>query len=133
MTKLQKKQLVINESMRYINNAKDVLKEKARLSGDFYEDKKYVKAAGHYVYNGILHAINEAGIVKLKKGQRPDVKDYVGALAKENKKMLNYFNQCYQTFHLDWGYDGIANKRTLPVYMEYATELITWAANKAAA
>jgi hypothetical protein len=133
MTKQQKKQLVISESMRYIDNALETLKTKAKPVGYFYEDPKYVKAAGHYAYHGVLYAINETGLVKTKKGQRLDVKDYQNALAKENKKMLHYFNQCYEIFHLQLGYDGFANKKTLPVYVDFAKELIVWAANKAAA
>ena len=133
MTKPQKKQLVINESMRYIDNALEILKTKAKSNYTTYEDKKYVRMAGHTAYHGILYAINEAGLVKLKKGQRPDVKDYMAALAKENGKMKDYFNVCYQIFHIELGYDGFADKKTLPIYISRAKELIQWAANKAAA
>jgi uncharacterized protein DUF5618 len=133
MTKMQKKQLIVNESMRYIDNALETLKTKAKPVGDFYEDQKYVKAAGHYAYHGVLYALNQTGLLKLKKGQRPDVKDYRGILAKENRKMLHNFNLCYETFHLSLGYDGIAYKKTLPAYIKCAEELIQWAANKAAA
>ena len=133
MTKPQKKQLVINESMRYIDNALETLKTKAKPVGDFYEDPKYVKAAGHYAYHAVLHALDEAKLLKLKKGQRADVRDYKEALAKENRKMLHYFNECYEIFHLKLGYDGVASKRTLPVYIGYAKQLIQWAATKAAA
>ena len=84
-------------------------------------------------HHAILHAMNEAGLVKLKKGQRHDVKDYVAALAKSNRKMLDYFNACYQAFHIDAGYDGFAAQKTFPTYVGYAKELIQWAATKAAA
>ena len=132
MTKLQKKQLIITESMRYIDNALEILKTKAKPTYTAYEDKKYVRLAGHAAYHSILHAINEAGLVKTKRGQRLDVKDYISAL-KENKKMQDYFSTLYQIFHIDAGYDGFASKRTLPVYIGYAKQLIQWAANKAAA
>ena len=133
MTKPQKKQLIVNESMRYIDNALETLKTKAKPVGDFYEDKKYVRVAGHCAYHAVLYAINEAGLVKLKRTQRPDVKDYRNALSKENRKMLDYFNSCYQIFHIELGYDGFADKKTLPIYITRAKELIQWAATKAAA
>jgi hypothetical protein len=133
MTVTQKKKLIIDESQRYIDNALDILKTKAKPNYVTYEDKKYVRLAGHAAYHAILHAMNEAGLVKLKKGQRHDVKDYVAALAKSNRKMLDYFNACYQAFHIDAGYDGFAAQKTFPTYVGYAKELIQWAATKAAA
>jgi hypothetical protein len=132
MTKQERKQQVINESMRYIDNAIETLKTKAKPVGYFYEDPKYVKAAGHYAYHGVLYALKQSGLVQLKKGQRADVKDFQQALANENRKMLHYFNECYTEFHLKLGYDGVANKKTLPVYFDFAKTLITWAASKSA-
>ena len=131
MTRTEKKQQVIQESMRYIDNARDTLKTKAKPVGYFFEDPKYVKAAGHFAYHGVLYALKQSGLVQLKKGQRADVKDFQQALANENRKMLHYFNQCYEIFHLQLGYDGVANKKTLPVYFDFAEELIVWAAGKA--
>ena len=63
MTKTQKKQLVINESMRYLNNSLEILKTKAKTTFIFYEDKKHVRVAGHTAYLGVLYAINETGLV----------------------------------------------------------------------
>ena len=134
MTKIQKKQFVISESMRYIDNAKELLKTKAKLNYVTYDDKKYVRLAGHAAYHGVLHAINEAGLIKLKKGQRLDVKDYVAALSKENGKMKDYFNACYDIFHITAGYDGFAEKVSFHNCIDkYAKPLIEWAATKAAA
>jgi len=133
MTKMQKKQLVINESTRYLDNALEILKTKAKPTFISYEDKKYVRMAGHTAYLGILYAINETGLVNLKKGQRPDGKDYIAVLAKENGKMKDYFNACYQVFHIDAGYDGFADKRKFPEYIKDAKILIEWAASKASA
>ena len=133
MTKPQKKQLIVNESMRYLDNALEILKTKAKPTYTSYQDKKYVRMAGHTAYHAILHAINEAGLVQVKKGQRLDVKDYIAALAKENGKMKDYFNDCYQGFHIEAGYDGYAHQKVFPIYIKQAKEFIAWAAGKAAA
>ena len=132
MTKPQKKQLIVNESMRYLDNALDILRTKAKPTYTAYEDKKYVRLAGHAAYHSILHAINEAGLVKTKRGQRLDVKDYISAL-KENKKMQDYFSTLYQVFHIEAGYDGFLYKKNLSAYIKDAKQLIQWAAAKAAA
>jgi hypothetical protein len=136
MSREEKEQLklsVYNEGMRYLDNAVKTLNEKAKPRGIIYDDKKYVRTAGHQAYCGVLYALDKTGLIKLKSNQRPDVKDYREALAKNNRKMLDYFNHCYKEFHLDYGYDGMGNPRTLKEYMKYAEDLIRWAANKAAA
>ncbi len=69
----------------------------------------------------------------LKKGQRADVRDYQEALGKQNKKMLNYFNDCYEILHLNAGYDGYGHKKHLRIAFSSAEQLIKWAASKAAA
>ena len=44
------------EAMRYIDNAKEILREKAKKEDGLYQDKKYVKMAGHTAYSGVLLA-----------------------------------------------------------------------------
>ena len=67
----------IEEAERYMRNARKVLSEKAEKEGNFYLDKKYVKAAGNYAWNGVLVALDAVTDVRknLKKGQRLDFKD----------------------------------------------------------
>ena len=48
------------EAMRYIDNAKDILRHKAQKEDGYYQDKKYVKMAGHTAYLGVLLALDEA-------------------------------------------------------------------------
>lgn len=122
---------VLIEAMRYIDNAQEILRTKAKRVGDVYEDKKYVKMAGHTAYTGILFALDNCGIMpQTKKNQRLDVKDYQSVLAKQNKTMLNYFNECYEQLHLVAGYDGYGNKKYLTLSLQSANKLIDWAANK---
>lgn len=95
--------------------------------------KKHVKMAGNTAYTGVLYALDHTNILPplAKKTQRRDVKDYQEALAKVNKKMLGYYVSCYQQLHLVAGYDGVGNKQVLQISLTDATELITWASNRA--
>ena len=57
------------EARRYVQNAKDLLTEKADLDTEtqLYRDKKYVRMAGNTLWNGvllILEAVFHVGNVK---------------------------------------------------------------------
>jgi len=43
---------------RYLDNAKEILREKALKDDGYYQDFKYVKMAGHTAYTGILLALD---------------------------------------------------------------------------
>jgi len=42
------------EALRYIENAKQILREKAGKNGEFYSDPKFVKKACQTAYRGLL-------------------------------------------------------------------------------
>ncbi len=46
------------EARRYIDNAKEILREKARKEDGFYQDAKYVRNAGHTACIGVLMALD---------------------------------------------------------------------------
>ena len=96
------------EAERYIQNARQLLSEKAGKDGEYYTDSKYVKMAGHTAWCGILVALDATLNVKasMKKGQRPDIKDYQEAVSKVDKKMPRILMNSYDTLHKILGYDG---------------------------
>jgi len=100
-----------SEAVRYMDNAKESLKN-ARKEDGFYLDKKYVKTACGTAYNGLLVALD--GFLQLKdikpKGkERKSIEYYQNNITKIDKKMLNYLNSAYEILHL-WGYyDGITD------------------------
>jgi len=100
-----------SEAVRYMDNAKESLKN-ARKEDGFYLDKKYVKTACGTAYNGLLVALD--GFLQLKdikpKGkERKSIEYYQSNITKIDKKMLNYLNSAYEILHL-WGYyDGITD------------------------
>jgi len=44
----------IENPYNYLENAREILKEKAKKNGEFYTYRKYVKLAGHAAWAGVL-------------------------------------------------------------------------------
>lgn len=111
----------------YLNNARQLLKDKAGKSDEFYTRPKYVRMAGHAAYMGVLVALNELMQKEgFQKRGRKKVEDYIDFLAKRNRKILNYFNDVYEVLHLYMGYDGGLNSKIGNVGIEYAEKIIEW-------
>lgn len=53
------KKNLIEEARRYVENAKNVLRENGCYNQELklYEDEKYVRAAGHYLWHSVLLAL----------------------------------------------------------------------------
>ncbi|MDR1676619.1 MAG: DUF5618 family protein, partial [Tannerella sp.] len=64
----------IREAERNLQNARQILLEKAEKDGDYYNNCKYVRMAGNTAWNGVLVALDAVLGVRagLKKGQRPE-------------------------------------------------------------
>ncbi len=115
---------IISESMRYIDNAKDILREKAKKEDGYYQDNKYVKMAGHTAYSGILVALD--GLLGSKKKGRKSVDWYKSELAKMDKKITSAFTNAYDILHLSLGYDGATNVKLAQLGLEEAENIIHW-------
>ena len=118
----------IAEAYRYLENAKEILSTKAQKEDGYYQDKKYVKLAGHAAYSGVLVALDHA-LERPKKG-RVSVEWYKENIAKLDKKMLNYFNEVYEVMHLVMGYDGFGKEKIIKDGFESAEKIIKWVENK---
>ena len=103
----------IEEAQRYVNNAKDLLREKGELDPEThrYTDRKYVKKAGNTLWNGVLFILDAVFHVRENKKSRPDISDYQKALVGRDKKLLSLVNDGYNILHLSMGHDGILNKK----------------------
>ncbi|TAF71986.1 MAG: hypothetical protein EAZ53_17190 [Bacteroidetes bacterium] len=118
----------IAEAQRYIDNAKEILSTKANKEDGYYQDKKYIKLAGHAAYSGVLVALDT--ILASKEKGRKSVDWYKSELAKIDKKVLNYFDTTYQIFHLVMGYDGHGKAKLAQEGFEDADKLIRWVETK---
>ena len=102
----------IEESRRYVDNARKTLKENGELDTELniYQDEKYVRAAGNYLWLGVLMALDAVFHVRHDRRTRVDIKDYLAAIGKRDKKLLALVNTGYDVMHLSMNYDGIQSK-----------------------
>ena len=121
----------ITEARRYLDNAKEILREKAKKEDGYYQDSKYVKMAGHTAYVGVLVALDNLFGKKIK--GRKDVDWYKSNLAKTDKKILNAFLSAYELLHLAMAYDGIQDAEIAQTAFTRAESIINWAETKTAA
>ncbi|MCL2651108.1 MAG: DUF5618 family protein [Candidatus Azobacteroides sp.] len=119
----------INEAKRYLQNAREILSEKAGKDGDYYSDKKYVKMAGHTAWCGVLVALEAVLNIRkgLKRNQRVHFKDYQEAVSKVDKKMNRALLNSYDTLHIVLGYDGNLRYKIVQDGLEEAQYIIDWA------
>lgn len=99
----------IEEAKRYLQNAKDVLKNNTTVDNDgYYSDSKYVRMAGNTAWNGCLIALDAAYDIKKdkKKDTRLSIDDYKRIISGKDKKMIPHVVEGYNLLHLSMGYDG---------------------------
>ena len=116
----------ISEARRYVKNARSTLREHGKLNRETrrYEDPKYVKAAGNYLWLGVLIALDAVFHVKKKNTDRVSVDDYRSVVAKRDIKLLGWMNDGYQIMHLSMNYDGIQDKVICDQGFRVANEII---------
>ena len=120
----------IVEARRYLDNAREILTDKAQKVDGYYQDTKYVKMAGHTAYAGVLVAL-DSFLGKKGKG-RKDVDWYKQKLSALDKKLLARFVSVYDILHLSMSYDGIPNAGVAKIGFEEAEVIIHWLENRMA-
>jgi len=103
----------MKEALRYLNNAKEILK-KVPAEGNIFIDIKPVREALGTAYLAILEAINEYLITKKefsKKELPKSVDEYRKILQKylaiHNGKLLREFENLYDALHIAGYYRGL--------------------------
>ena len=115
------------ESRRYVDNARQTLKQNGQLNFETrrYDDAKYVKAAGNYLWLAVLMALDAVFHVKKNKAsKRVDVDDYKNAVAQRDKKLSDWVNDAYNVLHLSMNYDGVQAKDTVDSGFRLANDII---------
>ena len=119
------------EAKRHITNAKDLLSDKAKKENGYYQDRKYVKMAGHTAYAGVLVALDS--ILGDKKKGRKSLEWYKEELSKMDKKILSAFLATYDTLHLAMSYDGNLSSEVAVAGLKDAEKIIAWVEQRAQA
>jgi site-specific recombinase len=114
----------VKEAKRCLDNARQILREKAHKEDGYYQDRKYVKMAGNTAYSGILVALDSLLEEKVK--GRKDVNWYKAQLTRLDKSIFNSFVSAYDTLHLALGYDGNLNAKVALAGLEDAENIINW-------
>ena len=117
---------LIEEARRYVENARDTLKNNENYdpSTRSYDDRKYVRAAGHYLWHAVLLALDSVFQVRKDRRTRIDIDAYRDAVRKRDKKLLTLVNNSYQILHLHMGYDGILAKDSCDTGFQITNEII---------
>lgn len=121
----------MKEALRYLNNAKEILKS-IPVEDNTYTDIKPVREAFATAYLAILEAVNEYLITKkgLTKKELPKSVDaYRIALQKHiavhNGKLMKEFEKLYDALHIAGYYRGlIYDTRAVKDYLKAAKEFI---------
>lgn len=114
------------EARRYVDNAKETLDKKAKLNTDYqaYEDRNYVRAAGHYLWHAVLIMLEAKYQLNKNKRSRVDVDDYKMRLTHDDKKLLSLVNRAYDIMHLNMSYDGVQDKTVSSQSIQLANKII---------
>ena len=109
---MKKQKDPIAEARRYVENARKTLSENGELDVEtkLYQDEKYVRAAGNYLWLGVLMALDAVFKVRKDRRTRVDINAYLEAVGKRDRKLLNYVNTGYDVMHLSMTYDGVPAK-----------------------
>lgn len=121
-----KKKNPIEEARRYVDNARKVLRENTKIDPETesYEDPKYVRAAGSYLWHGVLIALDAVFHVREDRRTRVHINDYLEAVGKRDRKLLDYVDNGYMVMHLYMNYDGIQNKDVCQTGFRLANTII---------
>ena len=117
---------LIKEARRYVDNADKTLRENGCYNTELnlYEDDKYVRAAGHYLWHSVLLALDAVFNVRADRRTRVDVNDYYEAIRKRDKKLLALVHSGYNVMHLSMDYDGTSEKTVCSAGFRLANEII---------
>ena len=116
----------IAEARRYVENAKETLREKGELDVEtrLYQDDKYVRAAGNYLWLGVLKALDAVFDVRTDHRTRVNVNNYLEAIGKRDRKLLCLVDDGYKVMHLSMNYDGVQSKDLCDMGFRLATQII---------
>lgn len=103
------------EAQRYLDNAREILTNKAGKEDDLYTDIEYVKMAAGIAYSGALLILDE--YLKQKEGAKytkpKSIEDYTSRVRKYDKKLLSLLIDVYDELHILGYYHGTKSVNTI--------------------
>ena len=113
------------EAMRYVENARLLLKQAGKEDRN-YLDVKYVHSACGTAYIGVVKALNVLFDIKHvpKKRGRKSIEYYQASLTRIDKKLLNYLNNSYDILHIGGYYEGMTSIKVIEEGFENAILVI---------
>ena len=116
------------EAARYLQNAKEILREKAGKKDGLYADVKYVKMAAGTAYSAALLILDE--YLKQKEGIKfvkpKSIEDYTSRIRKYDKKLLRLLVNIYDELHIIGYYHGTRSVDTIQTGLNNVTKMLAY-------
>ena len=116
------------EAQRYLDNAKEILREKAGKKDGLYADVKYVKMASGTAYSAALLILDE--FLKQKEGDKfvkpKSIEDYTNRIRKYDKKLLRLLVNVYDELHIIGYYHGTKSVDTIQKGLTNVTQMLSY-------
>ncbi|GGN10901.1 hypothetical protein GCM10010967_53460 [Dyadobacter beijingensis] len=116
------------EAERYLENARQILSEKAGKKDGLYKDIKYVKMASGTAYSAALLILDE--YLRQREGihftKPKSIEDYMIRLTKHDKKLLRILANVYDDLHLAGYYHGTRSVDTIQNGMSRVRQMLTY-------
>jgi hypothetical protein len=116
------------EAARYLENARQILTEKAGKKDGLYADVKYVKMAAGTAYSAALLILDE--YLKQKEGinftKPKSIEDYTSRVRKYDKKLLALLVDVYGELHINGYYIGTKSVNIMQAGLTNVTKMLTY-------
>jgi hypothetical protein len=116
------------EAARYLQNARQILTDKAGKKDGLYADVKYVKMAAGTAYSAALLILDE--YLKQKEGiqltKPKSIEDYMSRVSKYDKKLLRLMAHVYDELHIAGYYHGTRSVDTMQQGISNVKQMLTY-------
>lgn len=116
------------EAALYLQNAKEILSEKAGKKDGLYADVKYVKMAAGTAYSAALLILDE--YLRQKEGVKfiksKSIEDYTNRIRKYDKKLLRLLVNVYDELHIIGYYHGTKSVDTIQTGLSNVTKMLAY-------
>ena len=118
----------VEKAERYLQNAREILREKAGKEDGLYANAKYVKMAAKTAYSAALLILDE--YLKQKEGDKftkpKSIEDYTNRVRKYDKKLLRLLVNVYDELYIIGYYHGTRSVDTIQAGLNNVTQMLTY-------